>query len=88
MGEGIGDMKRPVHWLARWLHVGPMTRPLWAAARTIRAAWRRRRVAARIFAELSKLSDDDLRRCGLERRDLYRRALDMAKRQPRDATCD
>jgi hypothetical protein len=37
-------------------------------------------MAARIYAELSELSDNDLRRCGLERRNLYRRALELAGR--------
>jgi uncharacterized protein YjiS (DUF1127 family) len=56
-----------------------MARRLGAGARAILAAWRQRRVAARIYAELSELSDNDLRRCGLKRRDLYRRALEMAE---------
>jgi hypothetical protein len=62
------------------VQVRRMTRLLWAGARAILAAWRQRREAARIYAELSKLSDDDLRHCRLERRDLYWRALDMAGR--------
>jgi hypothetical protein len=55
-------------------------RPLGAGGRAILAAWRKRRAAARIYVELSELSDNDLRRCGLERRDLYRRAIEMAER--------
>lgn len=63
----------------RYIQVRRMTRPLWAGAHAIQSAWRQRREAARIYTELSKLSDDDLRRCGLERRDLYWRALEMAR---------
>jgi hypothetical protein len=75
-----GKRLRSVHWRTRCIQVRRMTRPLWASARAILAAWRQRREAARIYAELSKLSDDDLRRCGLERRDLYWRALEMVRR--------
>ena len=74
-----------IHWRTRRIQVRCMTQPLRAGARAILAAWRQRREAARIYAELSKLSDEDLRRCGLERRDLYWRALEMVGRSPRDA---
>jgi hypothetical protein len=58
------------------IQVRRMTRPLWAAAPAILAAWRRGAVrAARIYAKLSKLRDDDPCRCRIERRDLYWRAL-------------
>jgi hypothetical protein len=40
------------------------------------AAQRRRRVAAILYAELSKLSDAELRRRGLARDDLHRLASD------------
>jgi hypothetical protein len=74
-----GKRLRSVHWRT-WCSQVRRTRPLWASIRaTLAAAWRQRREAARIYAELSQLSDDDLRRCGLERRDLYWRALDMAR---------
>jgi uncharacterized protein YjiS (DUF1127 family) len=75
----------PIHWRTRCIQVRRMTQPLRAGARAILAAWHQRREAARICAELSELSDEDLRRCGLERRDLYWRALDMVGRSPRDA---
>jgi uncharacterized protein YjiS (DUF1127 family) len=69
-----GPLAYPVHSVRR------MMRLLCAGARVILTAWHQRSEAARICAELSRLSDDDLRRCGLERRDLYWRALDMARR--------
>ena len=71
---------RSAHRRTWGIQVHRMMRPLWASARAILAAWRQRREAARIYGELSKLSDDDLRRCGLERRNLYWRALEMAER--------
>jgi hypothetical protein len=75
--------ERTVLWRAWCAQIGRMMRPLGAGGRAILAAWRKRRAAARIYVELSELSDNDLRRCGLERRDLYRRAIEMAARYPR-----
>lgn len=43
-----------------------------ARLRAILAACRRRWVAQALYAELSQLSDADLRRLGLSRSDLYR----------------
>jgi hypothetical protein len=43
------------------------------------AAYRRRRAAAVLYAELSKLSDADLRCRGLAREDLHRLASDISE---------
>jgi hypothetical protein len=53
-----------------------VTSLLWLRICAGLAAYRRRRVAATLYAELSKLSDAELRRRGLARDDLHRLASD------------
>jgi hypothetical protein len=53
---------------------------LWAGFFERLAAWRKRRAAAVLYTELSKLSDGELRRRGVARVDLHQLASEMAER--------
>jgi hypothetical protein len=64
-------------WSAK--QVGDVGSVLWASFRARLSAYRRRWVAAVLYAELSKLSDVQLARRGIARGDLHRLTSDMVE---------
>ena len=58
---------------------GNIANVLWAKLRASLSAYRRRWVAAALYAELSKLSDPELARRGMARADLQRVVSDIAE---------
>jgi hypothetical protein len=81
MDAGARFAAQPISWRARCALARRAGKRLWTSICASLAARRRRRVAAVVYAGLSKLSDAELQWRGLSRADLNRLASERDDRQ-------